>query len=146
MGISVPLYGSTKFLALKNFNSTEMEENLRYWQKTGKLPTENLKLTQKPIVVMESINYNPFIMINREKNPTLKLLPCGARKSQIVQMYPREPEGYLRKLIHSIQVETNPHLSVEAAKNRKRLSRRELEKLVDVLGVPRGYQNKFMDA
>lgn len=95
---------------------------------------------------MESRNFNSPIMINREKNPTQKLLPCGARKSQIVQMYPREPEGYLRKLIHSIQIETNPHLSVEAAKNRKRLSRRELEKLVDVLGVPKGYQNKFMDA
>lgn len=77
-------------------------------------------------------------MINREKNPTQKLLPCGARKSQIVQMYPREPEGYLRKLIHSIQVETNPHLSIEAAKNRKRLSRREIEKLIDVVGLPKG--------
>ena len=84
-------------------------------------------------------------MIKNEKFSTLKLLPCGARKSQIVQMYPREPEGYLRKLIHSIQVETNPHLSVNAAKNRKRISRRELEKLIDVLGLPKGYSSKYAE-
>lgn len=83
-------------------------------------------------------------MIKNEKSSNLKFLPCGTRKSTIVEMYPREPEGYLRKLIHSIQVETNPHLSEKAAKNRKRVSRREMEKLIDVVGVPKGYQNKFM--
>ena len=84
-------------------------------------------------------------MIKNEKPSTLKLLPCGARKSTIVEMYPREPESYLRKLMHSIQIETNPHLSEKAARNRKRLSRREMEKLVEVLGEPRGYQNKFIE-
>lgn len=83
-------------------------------------------------------------MFNKEKS-TLKLLPCGTRKSKISEMYPREPENYMRKLIHSIQVETNPHLSEEAAKNRKRITRREMEKLVDVLGTPKGYQNKFIE-
>ncbi|QED37996.1 hypothetical protein FK178_09770 [Antarcticibacterium arcticum] len=84
-------------------------------------------------------------MIKNEKSPTLKLLPCGARKSTIVEMYPREPEAYLRKLIHSIQIETNQHLSPLAAKNRKRLSRRELEKLIEVVGLPKGYCNNFIE-
>ncbi len=84
-------------------------------------------------------------MIKNEKSSDLKLLPCGTRKSTIVEMYPREPEGYLRKLIHSIQIETNPHLTEIAAKSRKRLTRREMEKLIDVLGTPKGYENRFME-
>lgn len=84
-------------------------------------------------------------MVNHE-NSSLKLLPCGTTKQKIVELYPREPEGYLRKLIQSIQIETNPHLSEAAARNRKRLSRRELEKLIDVLGTPKGYSGKFLEA
>ena len=84
-------------------------------------------------------------MIRNEKSSNLKLLPCGASKQKIAEMYPREPDAYLRKLIHSIQIETNPHLSEEAARNRKRLSRRELEKLIDVLGLPKGYSGNFIE-
>lgn len=83
-------------------------------------------------------------MINHEKS-SLKLLPCGTKKSKILEMWPLEPDNYLRKLIHSIQIETNPHLTELAAKSRKRLTRREMEKLIDVLGTPKGYQNRFLN-
>ena len=83
-------------------------------------------------------------MLNKETS-SLKLLPCGATKQRIAELYPREPESYLRKLMQSIQVDTNPHLSKEAAKNRKRLTRRELEKLIHVLGLPKGYSNQYRD-
>lgn len=84
-------------------------------------------------------------MLSKEKSP-LKLLPCGATKQRIAEMYPREPETYLRKLMQSIQIETNPHLNEADARNRKRLTRRELEKLIDVLGTPKGYSGEFMEA
>lgn len=80
-----------------------------------------------------------------EKPASLKRLPCGATKKQIFEMFPMESETYLRKLMQTIQVENNPHLSPEAAKNRQRLTRKELEKVIDVTGVPRGYENKFKD-
>lgn len=84
-------------------------------------------------------------MLNKETS-SLKLLPCGAFKSKIFQMWPREPEKYMKRLIHSIQIETNPHLSEKEAVHRKRLSRREIEKLVEVLGAPKGYhKNQFSE-
>lgn len=82
-------------------------------------------------------------MFNSEK--ILKNLPCGATKSQVLEMYPRESEAYLKKLMQSIQIENNPQLPETMIKNRKRLNRKEVEVLVDVLGIPRGYENKFND-
>ncbi len=74
---------------------------------------------------------------------TLKLLPCGARKKKIFKWYPMEPEKNFRILIHAIQIESNPHLSAKGAKNRKHLSRKELKKIVDIIGPPEGYSENF---
>ena len=76
---------------------------------------------------------------------TKKLLPCGSTKAKIFQMYPSESDKYLRNLIHSIQVENNPHLPEAKVKNRQRLSRKEVEQIVDVMGAPKGYENRFDD-
>lgn len=80
-----------------------------------------------------------------EKTPLLKKLPCGATKAQVFDMYPTESDSYLRKLMQGIQVENNPHLPEEKARNRQRLNRKELEKVIDVMGVPRGYENSFKE-
>lgn len=80
-----------------------------------------------------------------EKTKPLKLLPHGATKSQIFAMYPTESDSYLRTLMQSIQIENNPHIPADKAKNRQRLSRKEFEMVIEVMGVPRGYENKFND-
>ena len=47
--------------------------------------------------------------------------------------------------MQSIQVENNPHIPEEFAKKRQRLTRKELEKVIDVMGTPRGYDNRYKD-
>jgi hypothetical protein len=84
-------------------------------------------------------------MIHNQEKKVLKLLPCGATKAQIFEMYPYESDKYLRKLMQSIQVENNPHIPEEFAKKRQRLTRKELEKVIDVMGTPRGYENRYKD-
>ena len=82
-------------------------------------------------------------MIQDQEKKELKLLPCGATKSQVFEMYPTESDKYLRTLMQSIQIENNPHIPESYAKKRQRLTRKELEKVIDVMGTPRGYENRF---
>jgi len=81
-------------------------------------------------------------MLN-EKTP-LKLLPCGAKKQKVAEMYPQEPDDSLRKWIHSIQMNNNPHLTEKEVKRKKHLSRKDLKDLVEALDPPKGYSDKFM--
>ncbi len=74
---------------------------------------------------------------------TLKPLPCGAKKQKIFKWYPMEPEKNFRKFIHSIQIESNPHLSVYSAIRRRHLNRKEIKKIVDLIGPPEGYSENF---
>ena len=80
-----------------------------------------------------------------QEKTTLKLLPCGAKKSLIFKMYPRESEKSLRELIQAIQIEVRTYLTPEKARLRQTLNRREIEKIIEHMGTPRGYQNKFND-
>jgi len=88
---------------------------------------------------MESRTQN----FNSMQNNELKLIPSGITKHQVCQMYPKESESYLRQLCQHIQIENNPHLPERVAKLRHKFSRKETEKLIEVLGTPSGYQNKF---
>ncbi len=84
-------------------------------------------------------------MIHDQEKKSLKLLPCGATKAQVFEMYPYESDKYLRNLMQSIQIENNPQMIENSAKKRKRLTRKELEKVIDIMGTPRGYENKFKE-
>lgn len=95
--------------------------------------------------MQSSINLNPKITMFNSEHKELKKLPCGATKSQILQMYPRESDTYMRKLMQSIQIENNPQLPEKMIKNRKRLNRKEVKILIEVLGTPKGYQNTFIE-
>ena len=76
---------------------------------------------------------------------TKKLLPCGARKSKIFRMYPTISDDYLRGLMQSIQIDNNQHLPEEKARKLHSLNRKELGILVEIMGPPRGYIDKFED-
>lgn len=93
---------------------------------------------------MDCTTRNIPIMLN--ENPQLKLLPCGAKKQKVAEMYPREPDDTLRDWIHTIQMVNNPHLSEKKVKNKKHLSRKDLKDLVEALGPPKGYSDKFAEA
>jgi len=81
-------------------------------------------------------------MLNEK--PPLKLLPCGAKKQKIAQMYAKVPDVTLRGWIHTIQIINNPHVSEKKIKNKKYLTRKDLEDLIDAVGLPSGYSDKFM--
>jgi len=77
------------------------------------------------------------------QNNELKLIPCGISKQLVCQWYPNETEKFLRELCQGIQIKNNPHLSEEKASRRHNLNRNETILIIEVMGVPSGYQNKF---
>jgi len=73
----------------------------------------------------------------------LKLLPCGAFKGQVFEMYPRTPDGTLRDTMLYCQKIVYPHLPEKKLKNAQWLSRLVIEEIIKYEGPPAGYQSKF---
>ena len=84
-------------------------------------------------------------MLHDQKSKELKPLPCGAFKRQVLKMYPKTPENIIKDTIHYSQVLCNPHLSEKKLRDKQWLSRRVLEKIIEIEGPPSGYEERFSD-
>lgn len=72
-----------------------------------------------------------------------KLLPCGAFKREIYAMYPKTPDSVIRDAIFEAQKAIYPDKDEKKLKNGQWLRRNVVEKIIELEGVPAGYQNKF---
>lgn len=103
------------------------------------MPNENIIITAATV----NLNHQPpksFIMTEQK---ALKLLPCGATKKEVFKMYPKMPDSKIRKTIHYCQEACNPHLSEKEIKHSQWLSRNVIKRIVEIEGVPAGYENRF---
>ncbi|MDX1784076.1 MAG: hypothetical protein R3361_07955, partial [Aequorivita vladivostokensis] len=78
-----------------------------------------------------------------KSKPKKKLLPCGAWKREIFAMYPKAPDSVIRDAIFEAQSICYPNKDAKKLKNGQWLSREVVQKIIDLEGVPAGYQNKF---
>ena len=78
-----------------------------------------------------------------EKTIKKKLLPAGASKSTIRDIYVGVSKAEVTRAMHIICVKHNPEVSITTSINKPDLTQKELELLVDRIGTPKGYLAEF---
>jgi hypothetical protein len=80
-----------------------------------------------------------------KSNPTSdkKLLPSGAPKQLIRELYIKNNQSELTKVMHRVCIKQNPHYSIKFAKGKQDLTQKELSLVVEEIGPPAGYLEEF---